>query len=165
MHEENVKRLVHDQYVLNYIMQSLGFYKMCVDVPAHSFNSYKLKLYKQSKFFAYSQLCKSSLMAFNEKNEVHVYVSNDWRFKNAVGLEFNFTHQFYDSAIILAKSMTLDILKASNGFRWKNEDFLRNGLLDEMLVKADLEENDLQLEEENVIARVIKSALANDVPF
>ena len=162
---DNVKKLVHDQYVLNFIMTSCGFWSMRICRPKYELDKFKIKLYKPDTSFV---LRKSTLMDFNDKGEAHVHVSKDWRFKNVASraCTMNFSLQHYDPETIVAKSLVLDIIKKSAGFRWKSQDFLRGSLLEEMLVKADIEESTKDFEEEDSIAaHNAKSTLANDVPF
>ena len=162
---DSIKKLVHDQYVLNFIMTSCRFWSMRICRPAHELGKFKIKLYKHDSHIIPR---KSTLMDFNDKGEAHVYVSRDYRFGNVASRvnTMNFSFQYYDLDAIVAKSLVLDIIKKSGGFKWKSQEFLRGGILEELLVKADIEESTKDFEEEDSIAaHNAKSTLANDVPF
>lgn len=161
----NLKDIVHDSYVLNYIMWKLGFWKMRIYEPKHKWNHYKIKLYKPFSF----NLKKSSFMTFDTKGKSHVYVSTDYRLKDVANDDIHFTGQPYDYNIVAAKSLFLNIIKESKIFKWKNDEFFTSSYkgpsLDELLVKADLEQNDFQANEEESVLKYLERRVAQPIPF
>lgn len=168
----NLKDVVHSSYVLNYIMWKLDFWKMCIYTPKDKLDCYKIRLYRPM----HGGLRKSSFMAFDAKSKSHAYVSDDHRLKDVVGIDIHFAGQQYDYSIAFAKSLFLDIIKDVKMFKWKNDEFFtpsyKGPSLDELLVKADLEQDSFQANEEAYVLSHIermqaieKCIMPNSFPF
>ena len=161
----NLKDVVHSSYVLNYIMWKLDFWKMCIYIPKDKLDCYKIRLYRPM----HGGLRKSSFMTFDTKGKSHIYVSTDYRLKDVANDDIHFTGQPYSYNIVAAKSLFLNIIKESKIFKWKNDEFFTSSYkgpsLDELLVKADLEQNDFQANEEESVLKYLERCVAQPIPF
>lgn len=156
---DQLKDLIHNSYVLNYVMWKLGFWKMRIYEPEHKWNHYKIKLY----YYQAGKLKKSTFMTFDAKDKPHVYVSTDYRFKSASNEDISFSIQQRDFDIIVAKNIFLNILKEIKMFKWKDIEFFTTNSkhqdFDELLVKADLEQDDFQMNDENYVLNYIERTI------
>ena len=106
-------------------------------------------------------------MLFDNKDKPHVYISNDASYHDVVNREIHFSYQTFDLNEIVAKSKFLDIIKKHQAFKWKNIEFFTSNSeyqnLDELLVNADIEQNEFACEVENIALRIIGRII--NVPF
>lgn len=137
-----IKNMVHDAAVLDYIMDQCGFYCMRVYEAPHKFNVFKIRLYKADKALSthtgsYREM-KGSMMTYGDDGQPHVFTSSDPAFRDIADYKVIFSGSFAFEHVQM-KSMLLDIIKQSNGFKFQNEEHMRNGKLDEILVNADID--------------------------
>lgn len=137
--KETIKNMVHDAAVLDYIMDQCGFYCMRVYEAPHKFNVFKVKLYKTD--FTPTGRCremKGSMMTYGDDGQPHVFTSSNPAFRHLVDYKVIFSGSSVFEHVQM-KSMLLDVIKQSNGFKFQNEEHMRNGKLDEVLVNADID--------------------------
>lgn len=162
-----IKNMVHDAAVLDYIMDQCDFYCMRVYEAPHKFNVFKVKLYKT--LFTSTGRCqemKGSMMTYGDDGQPHVFTSSNPAFRDIVDCKVIFSGSFAFEHVQM-KSMLLDIIKQSNGFKFQNEEHMRNGKLDEILVNADIDTAYIkqykQYEDDAVNA--IKAQVSVQTPF
>ena len=99
-------------------------------------------------------------MLFDNKDKPHVYVSNDASYHDVVNHEIHFCCQTFDLNEIIAKSKFLDIIKKHQAFKWKDIEFFTSNSeyqnLDELLVNADIEQNEDAREAENIVLELLE---------
>ena len=73
MDTNEIKKLVHNQYILNYIMQKLGFWKMQAYAVKNHYNCYGIKLFRPDK---YSDLRSSAALVKDDMQMLKKICSN-----------------------------------------------------------------------------------------
>lgn len=82
-----IKKLVHNQYVLDYIMEKFGFWKMQAYTVKNHFNYYGIKLFKPDKHY---HLRSSPVLAKDGRHMFKKVCSTDYRLKAIVGKDIHF---------------------------------------------------------------------------
>lgn len=134
-----IKNMVHDAMVLDYIMDQCGFYCMRMYEAPHKFNVFKVKLYKvvHTRTGRFREM-KGCMMTYGSDGQHHVFMSSSSAFRPLIDCKIMFLDS-YMFEHVQAKSMLLGIIKQSNGFKFQDEEHMRNGKLDEVLVNADID--------------------------
>ena len=143
-----IKELVHDTYVLNYVMRKLKFWKMRIYEPEYKPGCYKIKLYRE---YASCFRC-ASLMFFDNDNIPHVYASADARLKAVANETISFICLHHDMHKTEAASFLLNQIKKHKMFKWHSLEFFSPNSstldLDELLVEADIKQDDASMDDE-----------------
>ena len=160
-----IKNMVHDAMVLDYIMDQCGFYCMRVYEAPHKFNVFKVKLYKT--MLTRTGRCwkmKGSMMTYGNDSKPHIFMSSNSAFRPLADCKIVFSDS-YTFEHVQAKSMLLDIIKQSNGFKFQNEEHMRNGKLDEVLVNADIDTAYSKQYEDRAVNAIELQLLVQHAPF
>lgn len=151
-----IKKLVHNQYILNYIMQKLGFWDMHVYAIKHHCNCYGIKLFKPDKHY---HLRSSPVLVKDDKCMFKKVCSTDYRLKAIVGTNVQFSYLTYNVDIIVAKNVFLDILKSCKAFKWHGDEYSLDAnsptCLETLIIEAELNEVDQAFQDEEHIVNCL----------
>ena len=156
-----IKKLVHNQYILNYIMQKLGFWKMQAYAVKNCYNCYSIKLFRSDKHY---HLRSSPILAKNGKHTFKKVCSTDYRLKLVAGKDIHFLGLTFDFDIIVAKNVFLDILKSCKAFKWHGDEYSLDiespTCLETLVIEAELNEVDRALQDEEDVVNYLSGHIA-----
>ena len=167
MDTNEIKKLVHNQYILNYIMQKLGFWKMQAYAVKHHYNCYGIKLFMPDKH--YHLLMSSPVLAKDDKCMFKKVCLPDYRLKEIVGVDIQFSYLTYRIDIMVAKNVFLDILKSCKAFKWHGNEYSLDAnsptCLETLVIEAELNEVDQAVQDEEHIVNRLSKAYCMPMPF
>ena len=160
-----IKKFVHNHYILNYIMQKLGFWKMQVYAVKNHYNCYGIKLFRPDKYY---HLRSSPVLAKDDKCMFKKVCLTDYRLKEIVGTDIQFSYLTYRADIMVATNVFLDILKSCKAFKWHGDEYSLDidspTCLETLIVEAELNEVDRAVQDEEYIVNHLSKAYI-ECPF
>lgn len=152
MDTNEIKKLVHNQYILNYIMQKLGFWKMQTYAVKNHYNYYGIKLFRPDKYY---HLRSSPVLAKDDKCMFKKICLTDYRLKEIAGIDIQFSYLTSRTDIMVAMNVFLDILKSCKAFKWHGDEYSLDidspTCLETLIVEAELNEVDRAVQDEEHI--------------
>ena len=159
-----IKKLVHNQYILNYIMQKLGFWKMQAYAVKNHYNCYGIKLFRPDKYY---HLRSSPALVKDDRHMFKKICSTDYRLKEIVGTDIHFSYLTYRVDIMVAVNVFFDILKSCKAFKWHGDEYSLDAnsptCLETLIIEAELNEVDKASQDEEHIINHLARHIA--LPF